>query len=422
MERTGTGIVDIVIPVYNEQAALPATVSRLHAFLQQGFPWEARIIIADNASSDGTLAVARALAHRFPGVSVLHLDEKGRGRALKRAWMSSTADVCAYMDVDLSTDLSALSPLIAPLMSGHSSLAIGSRLGRGAHIVRGPRRDIISRCYNLLLRVALGVRFSDAQCGFKAIRTDAARVLLPHVHDDDWFFDTELLVLTERCGLRIAEVPVDWVDDPDSRVDVRATALEDLRGMWRIQRAHSRDAESLATLRAAVLGGDMPVPQPPLAVQVGRFAAIGVLSTLAYAILYLALRLALAPQVANFGALLLTAVVNTAANRRYTFAVRGRRRLARHHLEGMLVFGLGWAITASSLGALHLWAPQAGSIWELIVLTAANLAATLLRFVLFKTWVFRRRDPAPVPGPASDPHPDRQPAHTFSSELKSGRN
>jgi putative flippase GtrA len=205
-------------------------------------------------------------------------------------------------------------------------------------------------------------------------------------------------------------------------VDVRATALEDLRGMWRIQRAHSRDAESLATLRAAVLGGDMPVPQPPLAVQVGRFAAIGVLSTLAYAILYLALRLALAPQVANFGALLLTAVVNTAANRRYTFAVRGRRRLARHHLEGMLVFGLGWAITASSLGALHLWAPQAGSIWELIVLTAANLAATLLRFVLFKTWVFRRRDPGPAPGPASDPHPDRQPAHTFSSELKSGRN
>ena len=402
---SGAGTVDIVIPVYNEQVALPQAVAQLHAYVQAGFPWSARIVIADNASTDNTLAIARALAAQYPEVSVMHLDAKGRGRALKRAWLDSPAQVCAYMDVDLSTGLSALEPLIAPLMSGHAQLSIGTRLGRGAHISRGLKRDVISRCYNLLLRAGLGARFSDAQCGFKAIRTDAAHVLLPQVADDDWFFDTELLVLAERCGLRTCEVPVDWTDDPDSRVDVVATALEDLRGMWRIDRAYARGAVPLETLRCRVLGAAAPPPPPPLVVQLVRFVIIGVASTLAYAVLFVLLRGLMPAQVANFGALLLTAIANTAANRRFTFSVRGPRRLAVHHVQGLLVFGLGWALTAASLAGLHAWAPQAGAVWELVVLTAANLAATVLRFALFKTWVFRRRSapdrlhpgpPAPV--------------------------
>src|SRR4051794_31615528 len=205
------------------------------------------------------------------------------------------------MDVDLSTDLRGLLPLVAPLLSGHSDLAIGSRLANGARGVRGPRREGISRAYNAILHLALRARFSDAQCGFKAVRRDALPDLLPAVCDDGWFFDTELLVLAQRRGLRIHEVPVDWIDDPDSRVDIVRTALDDLRGV--------------ARLRAAG--------------PVFRFMAVGVASTLAYAMLFLALRGALGAGGANALALALTAVGNTAVNRRLTFGVRGRAGLLR---------------------------------------------------------------------------------------------
>ena len=162
------------------------------------------------------------------------------------------------MDVDLSTDLAALLPLVAPLLSGHTDLAIGTRLARSSRVVRGAKREVISRCYNLLLRAALAPRFSDAQCGFKAIRADRARELLPLVEDTGWFFDTELLVLAERAGLRIHEVPVDWVDDPDSRVDIVATALADLKGIARLRRALAARppaARRAAAARAGARGG-----------------------------------------------------------------------------------------------------------------------------------------------------------------------
>ncbi|WP_235826468.1 dolichyl-phosphate beta-glucosyltransferase, partial [Candidatus Frankia alpina] len=229
--RADHPVLDMVVPVYNEERDLGPSIRRLHAFLLERFPYPFRITIADNASTDGTLPLARALAAELPGVAVDHLELKGRGRALHAVWSASDADVLAYTDVDLSTDLSALLPLVAPLISGHSDVAVGSRLSRGARVVRGPKREIISRCYNLLLRWLLRVRFRDAQCGFKAIRADVAAHLLPHVADTGWFFDTELLVLAERCGLRVHEVPVDWVDDPDSSVDIVATALADLRGI-----------------------------------------------------------------------------------------------------------------------------------------------------------------------------------------------
>ena len=157
-------------------------------------------------------------------------------------WAESDADVVAYMDVDLSTDLDALLPLVAPLVSGHSDLAIGSRLDGRSRVVRGPKREVISRCYNTLLHVVLRTRFHDAQCGFKAGRRTTIQALLPAVQDDGWFFDTELLVAAERAGLRIHEVPVDWVDDPDSRVDVWRTAVDDLKGVWRVLR-HRRVPE-----------------------------------------------------------------------------------------------------------------------------------------------------------------------------------
>ncbi len=380
------------MPVYNEEAELAHTVHRLHDFLITQFPFTAVITIADNASSDSTWAIARRLEQELPFVRATHLDAKGRGRALHDTWSASTARVVAYMDVDLSTDLSALLPLVAPLMSGHSDVAIGSRLSRTSRVVRGPKREFISRCYNLILRATLGARFSDAQCGFKAMRTVCARALLPHVHDTGWFFDTELLVLAERAGLRIAEVPVDWVDDPDSRVDIVATAMADLRGVARVGRALATGALPLRDLRQQL--GRHPIGvngvPPSLSRQILRFAAVGVASTLAYLLLFLLFRHPLGAQAANFTALLLTAIANTAANRRFTFGVRGDGA-ARHQLQGLVVFGLGLAVTSGALALLGAVTLHPSRLVEVCVLVVANLAATVLRFVLFREWVFTTR-------------------------------
>src|SRR6516164_11059214 len=266
--------VEIVVPVRDEERDLEPSIRRLAAYLGARFPFRAVVTIADNGSTDRTWAVARALAAEFDAVRTVHLDQSGRGRALRSVWSASDADVLAYMDVDLSTDLNALLPLVAPLLSGHSDLAIGTRLARGARVVRGPRRELISRCYNALLHATLGVGFSDAQCGFKAIRADKARMLLPLTLDTGWFFDSELLVLAERAGLRIHEVPVDWVDDLDSRVKLAATALGDLRGIARMRWGFLR-----GTLRVPRL----PAAAPPGAArrlprQLARFLAVGVAS------------------------------------------------------------------------------------------------------------------------------------------------
>jgi glycosyltransferase involved in cell wall biosynthesis len=237
-------LVEITIPVYNEEKVLAGSIERLHAYLTEHLHFPFIITIADNASSDGTLAVAQQLREELPQVRVVHLDMKGRGRALRHVWGNSEADIVAYMDADLSTGLDAFLPLIAPLVaapdSKHSSdLAVGTRLAPGANVVRGPKREIISRAYNVLLHAVLNARFSDAQCGFKAVRADVAQRLLPWVADTGWFFDTELLVLALRGGFRIHEVPVDWVEDPDSRVDIVATAIEDLKGIRRLRAAAS---------------------------------------------------------------------------------------------------------------------------------------------------------------------------------------
>jgi putative flippase GtrA len=386
---------DIVVPVHNEEAGLEPCLRRLHAHLTAGFPYRFRITVADNASTDGTLAIARRVAAELPAVAVVHLAEKGRGRALRSVWSASDAPVLAYMDVDLSTDLAALAPLVAPLLSGHSDLAIGTRLARGSRVVRGAKREVISRGYNLLLRGTLATRFSDAQCGFKAIRADVAAGLLPLVEDDGWFFDTELLVLAERSGLRIHEVPVDWIDDPDSRVDVVATALADLRGVVRVSRALATGALPIAALRAqfgrAPLDPGTPGVPAGLTRQLVRFAGIGAASTLAYLVLFLLLRSAMGAQPANLLALLLTAVANTAANRRLTFGVTGRAGAGRHQLQGLAVFALGLGLTSGSLALLHALSAPVPLGVELGVLVAANLAATLLRFLLLRVWVFRPR-------------------------------
>ncbi|HJP74890.1 MAG TPA: bifunctional glycosyltransferase family 2/GtrA family protein [Pseudonocardiaceae bacterium] len=388
----GRPVLDVVIPVYNEEHDLAPCVRRLHGYLTEHFPYPFRITIADNASVDTTALIAARLAQEFLEVENVRLEQKGRGRALRAVWSSSDAAVLAYMDVDLSTDLAALLPLVAPLISGHSDLAIGSRLARGARVVRGAKREFISRCYNLILRSALFVRFSDAQCGFKAIRADVAEHLLPLVADTGWFFDTELLVLAQRARLRIHEVPVDWVDDPDSRVDILSTALTDLKGVARLGKAFATGALPVRELRHQ-LGRDVapPVPGVPagLTRQVVRFAAVGVASTLLYLLLFVLLRNGMGAQPANLLALLISAIANTAANRRVTFDVRGRAGAGRHQFQGLLVFAVGLGLTSGSLGLLQLLTGNPPRALELIVLVLANLLATVVRFVLLRGWVFR---------------------------------
>ncbi len=228
---------DIVVPVLNEERALPCSIKTLHAYLSahfDGYDW--RIVIVDNGSDDATPDVSRRLARELADVSPLRLEERGRGLALRTAWLESEADVVAYMDVDLSTDLASLQPLVGAVATGGCDVAIGSRLIRGARVERRPlKREITSRGYSLLFRSMFFTDFRDAQCGFKALSRRAVNELVPLVENNRWFFDTELLILAEANGFRIRELPVRWTDDPDTRVKILGTAIEDVKGLLRLR-------------------------------------------------------------------------------------------------------------------------------------------------------------------------------------------
>ncbi|MBB4932853.1 putative flippase GtrA [Lipingzhangella halophila] len=391
-----TAWVDVVIPVYNEERALPGCLEVLCAHLERHLPFHWCVTVVDNASTDGTLAVAHDAAERLSGVRVLHLDRKGRGLALRTAWGYSDGDVVVYMDVDLSTGLDALLPLVAPLVNGHSDIAIGSRLAPASRTVRGSKRELISRCYNAVIRWSHGARFSDAQCGFKGARADAVRPLHKHVQDDSWFFDTELLLLAEHNGLRVHEVPVDWVEDTDTRVDVVRTALDDIAGLMRVARAKASGAARVPGLPRR----PGPRPEHPQAVvggagggllwQLVSFGAIGAVSTLLTAVLYALLRIWWPPLVANLVALVATTLWNTEANRRYTFLRRARADArGRIHFQGLVVFALYYVVTSGALLALQTVEPDAARWLEVAVLVVSSVLGTALRFVLLRTWVFR---------------------------------
>jgi glycosyltransferase involved in cell wall biosynthesis len=228
--------IDVVIPVLNEAHVLERSIITVHDFLSRCVPYRWRIVIAENGSTDGTAEVAKRLCERFERVELLVIGKRGRGRALRAAWMRGDADILCYTDVDLSTELEAFPRLFAALIEGQYDLAVGSRLARGARTTRSVKRDLISRAYNLILRLALDVRFSDAQTGFKAITREVARDVMPLVEDDGWFLDTELLVLSEKMGYRIADIPVRWIEDDDSRVKIIRTAWEDLKGVNRLRK------------------------------------------------------------------------------------------------------------------------------------------------------------------------------------------
>ena len=371
--------VDIVVPVYNEEQILASSIARLVEHLDTTFPFEWRIVVADNASTDDTGRIADELAAADPRVRHLHLDRKGRGRALRAAWSASDADVVAYTDVDLSSGLTGLLPLVAPLVTGHSDVSVGSRLSSASVVARGPKRELISRCYNVLLRLVFAVRFRDAQCGFKAVRTDVAHLLLPAIEDEAWFFDTELLLIAEHNGLRVHEVPVDWIDDPDSRVDVTSTALDDLRGVRRMIVRFARG-------RADVDLG--PLQRQPLADDFGRqtvtFGVIGVVSTLISLGIFLALRDEIGAVWANVIGVTATALGNNWANRRWTFRRRSDQDRTWRLASTFIVFALTLLGTSLALAAV-----SGNRAAELLVLAVTWAAAALLRFVFLRRWVYR---------------------------------
>lgn len=226
--------VDITIPVYNEEDVLPHTVAALTEFLRDNLanPW--RIVIADNASTDNTRAISEALCERHSGVNYLRIPQKGRGRALRTSWLDSRADIVSYMDADLSTDLAHFPQLIQSIESG-SHIAIGSRLSKESQVSRGFKREFISRGYNLLINSMFFTGLPDAQCGFKALTRSTAEAIVPSIKNNNWFFDTELLIIAAKRGFSIASVPVKWADDPTSTVDVVSTAMEDVKGLLRLR-------------------------------------------------------------------------------------------------------------------------------------------------------------------------------------------
>lgn len=248
--RAAETSVDVVIPVLNEAHVLEKSVTTVRTFLSGGFPHRWRLVIVDNGSADGTDRLAADLSRRFPDVAFLHLSQRGRGRALRHAWTQSRANVVTYMDVDLSTDLWALPPLVSAIMDEGYDVATGSRLMKGSRVKRSLKREAISRAYNVVVKAVLGTRFTDAQCGFKALSRRAVEQIVPQIEDQSWFFDTELLVLAEKQGYRIKDIPITWIEDDDSRVKIVRTAWDDIKGVWRLRRHLWQDGAAGATLGA----------------------------------------------------------------------------------------------------------------------------------------------------------------------------
>jgi glycosyltransferase involved in cell wall biosynthesis len=366
-------VLEIVVPVYNEQDELVQNVNRLRDWLDRSFPWTTLVTVVDNASTDGTWELAQRLERSRTGVRAVHLERKGRGLALRAAWISSAAQVVAYMDADLSTGLDALLPLVAPLLSGHSDVAIGTRLARGSTVVRGLKREATSRAYNLLVHLTMGSGFSDAQCGFKALRAEVARALLPLVEDDGWFFDTELLVLAERNGLRIHEVPVDWVDDPRSSVHVVRTAIADLGGLMR--------------MLVGVVAGRGQAEVANRGVDLRTYTRLGVVSTVAWLVVFLILRGHLQAYAANTVSLLVCTMGSVAFQWRAAAHKGGPGPAVGVGTIGLFV---SLVITSASL-AIAAAAGYRSELADVVALLVATAFAAPARLLAAQVWLLRRQ-------------------------------
>jgi len=228
--------IDIVIPVYNEAPILRKNVSRVVSFLELDSAYkDYKVIIVDNGSRDKTFEIAQELAVQYAKVNVIHLNQKGRGRALRKAWQESEADIVSYMDADLSTDLEAMHKLFNAIIIDGYDIAVGFRLSSVFRVKRTLVRSFLSYGYNLLIKIIWRIKeLPDVQCGFKALTKNAADAIVPKIENQNWFFDTELLILAYRRRCKIKFIPVKWEERLNGKVKILDTVFEDIVGIVKL--------------------------------------------------------------------------------------------------------------------------------------------------------------------------------------------
>ncbi len=223
-------LVEICLPVKNEENILAANLQRILDFCQKAdfrFSW--KIVGIINGSTDKTASIFLDFKNRYPGlIDYVEFGVSGRGRVLKKYWQESGADVLSYLDIDLAVLPDQLPALIQPIIDGKADLVIGSRLLAGSNTRRSYLRETTSRFFNFLTHIFLPNKASDLQCGFKAIKADVFRKISPFVRDNYWFFDSELVILAQHFSYRLEEVPVDWAENRYRKRTSKVKVIRDI--------------------------------------------------------------------------------------------------------------------------------------------------------------------------------------------------
>jgi glycosyltransferase involved in cell wall biosynthesis len=356
----------IMLPVYNEAPTLKRSIASLQPFLSDPILTsnaQVKVVLVDNASTDDTSQIGAELADEYDNVEYLRLEHKGRGYALKTAWLQSDADVVAYMDIDLSTSLAHLNDLVLPLLNDEADIVFGSRLSKNSSVTgRSLTREVLSRGYNKLLKFFMAADFKDAQCGFKAIRRDVFEKLAPNIKDKEWFFDTELLLQSEYNKYRMLELPVVWVDDPDSKVKLARTVRADLKGMARVYRKEK--------------------PYAPFH-RLFSFGVIGLITTVGYGVMYYLLTRVLHPQLAILLTLSAMTLINVSLNRHFTYRKTTSADISIHYIVGVTAFLLSWAISGGGLYVIEKIHGPFSAVHETFIVVGLSLVGTVIKYVLF---------------------------------------
>lgn len=234
-------LVEFCLPIYNEEKIIEKNVLKIVNFCKEkNLPFNWRVIIVNNGSKDNSLAISQKLSADNKQIGYTTILEPGRGQALKKYWLTSNADVVAYMDADLAVSLNNIIDLINPFVNNEADLVIGSRMMPGATIKRSFIRELISQSCNILYRLIIGNNISDTQCGFKAIKTEVFKKIAPYIEDNKWFFDTEIISFTHHLGYKIKEVPVNWeenrYDERKSKVNLLKDSFIHLKNLLRLKK------------------------------------------------------------------------------------------------------------------------------------------------------------------------------------------
>lgn len=366
----------LVIPIYNEEKIIENTVRETIKYLNENTKYSYILVVADNASTDSSPEIVKNLQKEIPFLEYVRLPKKGRGLALHTVWKDFNAEVVAYMDADLSSPLTSLPNIIDPILNNESDVTFGSRLlPPGQAINRKGKRELTSQGYNFLLQFILGATFKDAQCGFKAISKEKFNQVEEEIKNQNWFYDTELLLISQYKGLRLKEVPITWVDDPDSSVKVFKTIVENLKEMGRVYFTYRPES---------------------VFIKLFKFAIIGVLSTVGTALLFFLLRFVLDPQLANIVSLSTATILNTIANKRFAFKNKTKDPWGKTIIISAISFLLFWIPTAGSLWLLHnFFGVEDNYALETFIVMVASFFGTLMKFIFFSI-IYKTKPTQPV--------------------------